>query len=181
MAHGGADRSHVANRLGDPRLGGSAFMLVGEYMTPEPFVIYQRAPVAEIVEILRRHGVHQVPVTDLANRLVGIVTDRDVRSAVGRRDPRNVDLLAVDIMTRAVTTVTPGTSLEEALDILSEERFGALPVVVGDHVVGILSARDLLKRFKELLLTHAATGSAGEAVPQVGDASKRPLKESPWR
>lgn len=130
---------------------GDVIMLVSDYMTPDPFVVCRHEPVSHMVEVLRRHGIHQIPVTDSFNRLVGIVTDRDVQSAVGRKDAHTVSLLAAEIMTREVTTVTPATRLEDALDILSRERFGALPVVVGDRVVGMLSTRDLLKRFMELL------------------------------
>lgn len=126
-------------------------MIVSEYMTPDPFVVGHHESVANLVDVLRRHRIHQVPVTDGSNRLVGIITDRDVRSAMGKEDPKKLKLKAKDIMITKVVTVTPTTRLEEALDILSRERFGALPVVVGDHVVGILSSRDLLRRFKELL------------------------------
>jgi acetoin utilization protein AcuB len=126
-------------------------MVVSEYMTPEPFVMSECEPLAEVAEVLRRGGIRQIPITDESNRLVGIVTDRDVLCVLGNQDPRKVKLKARDIMTTELVTVTPTTRLEEALEILSRERFAALPVVVCGYVVGMLSKQDLLRRFLDLL------------------------------
>ncbi len=126
-------------------------MLVHDYMTPDPFVVSHTEPLSGILAAFRSHGIHQIPVVDELNRLVGIVTDRDVRSAVGLSPLDEGGLRAGDIMTSTVVSITPGTDLEEALDILIKARFGSLPVVVGEHVVGLLSTRDLLCRFRELL------------------------------
>ncbi|MFQ5410813.1 MAG: HPP family protein [Phycisphaerae bacterium] len=142
-------------------------MLVYDYMTPDPFVVSRTEPIAGILATLRTHGIHQMPVVDESNRLVGIVTDRDVRSAIGLRPAGEICLSAGDIMTSKVITITPGTDLEEALDILSEARFGSLPVVVGEHVVGILSTRDLLRRFRALLKEQTKRGSV-EAIEASG-------------
>lgn len=126
-------------------------MTVSDYMTPEPFVMSEGEPLAKVVDVLRRGGIRQIPITDGLNRLVGIVTDRDVLGAIGAQDPRRVKLRARDIMTTELVTVTPTTTLEEALEILSRERFAALPVVVCGYVVGLLSKQDLLRRFLDLL------------------------------
>lgn len=151
---------------GAGRANGIAPMLVHDYMTPDPFVVSSEEPLSGIAEALRGHGIHQVPVVDAGNRLVGIVTDRDLRGAVGLKNPKEVCLTAGDIMTAKVVTVTPGTRLEEALDILTSAGFGALPVVVGQHVVGILSSRDLLRRFKELLEERSRSAAIGTIGPR---------------
>lgn len=126
-------------------------MYVKDYMTPDPLVVHNQEPVQKIAELIHRHRVHQVPVVDESNRLVGIVTDRDVRSAIGLGEHKQLGLVAEDIMTSEVITITPGQDLKDALDLLCRHHFGALPVVVGDHVVGILSTRDLLRRLSELI------------------------------
>ncbi len=126
-------------------------MQVGDYMTPDPFVVSHREPVVDIVDVLRRHGIHQIPVVDEDRQIVGIITERDIRSAARRRKPAASQQRAGDVMTHEVVTVTPGTSLDEAVEILCRERFGSLPVVVGGHVVGILSSRDLLRRLMEFV------------------------------
>lgn len=138
-------------------------MTVSDYMTPEPFVMSEREPLAKVADVLRRGGIRQIPITDGSNRLVGIVTDRDVLGAVGAQDPRRVKLRARDIMTTDLVTVTPTTPLEEALEILSRERFAALPVVVCGYVVGLLSKQDLLRRFRDMLYGQSPA-SVGQAV-----------------
>ncbi|MCG8406196.1 MAG: CBS domain-containing protein [Phycisphaerales bacterium] len=126
-------------------------MLIQEYMTPDPLVVSKREFVSRIAELIRSHDVHQVPVVDEHNRLVGIITDRDICSATDHDESKEAALRAEDIMTIGVVSLSPGDDLRDALDILCRKRFGALPVVVGGHVVGILSSRDLLKRLRELL------------------------------
>lgn len=144
-------------------------MFVRDYMTPEPLVVSQDEPVERIAELIRLHGILQVPVVNEANRLVGIVTDRDIRSA-GRSEAGGgrVRLLVRDIMTRSLVTTTPGTGLLDAAYILLKHPFGALPVVKGDFVVGMLTLRNLLHRLIELLeegeagrLNNLRSGSAG--------------------
>ena len=140
-------------------------MFVAEYMTSDPVVVSTHEPVDRLAMTMRRLGIHQAPVVDEAGRLVGIVSDRDVRSAIGYGDRnRELSLKAEDVMTTDVVTVSPGTELIQAVDILRRRRFGALPVVEGDKVVGIISKHDLLRRLYEILR---------EASPQ---AERRPLE-----
>ena len=91
------------------------------------------------------------------------MTDRDVLTAVGKRDPRVVKLRAHDIMTTDLVTVTPTTPLAEALEILSREQFAALPVVVCGYVVGLLSKQDLLRRFRDMVCGQGPA-SVGRAL-----------------
>jgi CBS domain-containing protein len=133
-------------------------MKVADYMTPHPLTITERESVRRIAELIRVHGVHQLPVVDTANRLVGIVTDRDIRS-VGRSGESGY-LAASDIMTSDVITTIPAADLAEAVDLLCQNGFGALPVVVGESVVGIITTRDLLRKLKELLDDDAVKGAA---------------------
>lgn len=154
-------RRERVNRVAHERgpCAGSAIMLVEEVMTPDPFVVDTYEPIARIAELIRRHRIHQVPVIDENNRIVGIVTDRDIRSASGANSD-TAGLLARDVMTTNVVSVSPTQPLADAVRILCEHRFGSLPVVVGERIVGILSTRDLLRRLLVLLEQSAMrTGS----------------------
>jgi|CXWL01.1.fsa_nt_gi CBS domain-containing protein len=131
-------------------------MFVSEYMTPEPLVVSTTEGIDHIAELIRVHKIRQVPVVDEANRLVGIVTDRDIRSATGYDADNPLALVAEEIMSPDVVTITPGADLHEAAELLHEHSFGALPVVVGDHVIGIISTRDLLRYLMELMNENAA-------------------------
>lgn len=84
------------------------------------------------------------------DRLVGIITERDVMKAVARG--REVDTTPVrDIMTRDVLTVVPSTSPHEAARQMASRWIRHLPVVDGDAVVGVVSQRDLVGVFAALV------------------------------
>lgn len=131
----------VAGRLERP--GSSArTSRVGEWMTPAPTVIHWYTSLAEATEICRANDVRHLPVLE-AGHLVGILSDRDLRRAVGtgRSSERPVD----DIVTREPVTVSPGLSLQEAAATMIRRKFSALPVVEGDVLRGILTMTDVLE------------------------------------
>jgi len=143
-------------------------MLVSDYMSPDPIQVRDVDRVEQVAELMRRRSIHQVPVVDEAGRLVGIVTDRDVRSATGYECRNDLDLVAEDIMTSDVVTIAPGAALSEAVELLLRHRFRALPVVLGDRVVGMLSTSDLLRRLADLLeiLRSESARTRGAGVSQ---------------
>jgi acetoin utilization protein AcuB len=106
--------------------------------------------------------VNQLPVI-VDGRLVGIVTDRDLRDAFpsvfdspafngkpkrDTTDPRSVTVEMV--MTPDVTTVAPADSITDAARLMRRQRIAALPVVEGDRVVGIVTRSDILDYFIDL-------------------------------
>ena len=130
-------------------------MRVRQAMTPWPYTVRSNQTLADAIHLMADKGIHQVPVLNGFD-IVGILTDGDVRIAVGPevRDTPMADLdLAPDArdtvlewMTPVVHTVTPATLLSKAAAILADLRIGALPVVDEDGaVVGILSVTDVLK------------------------------------
>lgn len=125
-------------------------MFVSDYMTPDPLVVSTRERMSRLAELIRTHGIRQIPVVDNANRLVGIVTDRDLQTAVDFDQKGKANLVAEEIMSVDLVTIAPGASLTDAAYLLCEHRFSALPVVVGEHIVGMISTRDLLRRLIEL-------------------------------
>ena len=114
-------------------------------------------------ELMERHRVNQLPVM-IDGSLVGIVTDRDLREAFpsvfdsalfARRKPRvtatDPQKVTVEmVMTRNVTTVGPGESMADAARLMRRHRIGALPVVDGARVVGLLTRSDVLDAFVDL-------------------------------
>ena len=111
---------------------------------------------------MRKNRIRHLPVTDQDRRLVGIVTDRDIRSAmpsilsseetvVKERD-RIVQLKVKDIMTTNVVTISPMNTLEDALLLMQRTKVGAFPVLDQQHrLVGIVSVRDLMRAFINVL------------------------------
>jgi acetoin utilization protein AcuB len=127
-------------------------MTVVQWMTTAVVTIKPQATLRQARELMATHRINQLPVV-VNHKLVGIVTDRDLRDAY----PSSLRLVrgtAIDdfadsypvaeVMTYHVTAVSPQTSLREAAQCLRRQRFGALPVVEHGTLVGILTRSDLL-------------------------------------
>lgn len=118
-------------------------MVVRDCMTTPVQTAHPEESVAAVREVFRRRRIRHLPVVAVG-RMIGIVTDRDVRSAVS--DSATVDA----VMTPNPATTTPATPVEQAAAIMRERRIGALPVVEGDRLVGIVSESDLLAALTKL-------------------------------
>src|SRR5690349_22352824 len=118
-------------------------MLVRDCMTTRVETVHPEESVAAVREVFRRRRIRQLPVV-AADRVIGIVTDRDVRSAAS--DTATVDA----VMTPNPATTTPGTPVEHAAATMRARKFGALPVVEGNTLVGIVSESDLLDALTKL-------------------------------
>jgi acetoin utilization protein AcuB len=139
---------------------------VQDFMTRSPVTIQPDALVQGAGEMMRTRKLRHLPVTDRGRRLVGIVTDRDLRQvifdpAIQARLGRAADALKAltvrDVMTWGVVTVRPETAIRDAAWLMREQRLGALPVVRAGRLVGILTERDVLRAFEEALSTDALT------------------------
>jgi acetoin utilization protein AcuB len=111
-------------------------------------------------DLMRTRKLRHLPVVDRGGRPVGIVTDRDLRQiifdpAMQERlggQPEALKTLTVrDIMTWGVVTVGRNTDIREAARLMHERKIGALPVVGGEKVVGILTESDVVKTFVDVL------------------------------
>ncbi len=129
---------------------------VDALMTRDPVTIDLEATVGEATDLLLRHGFRHLPVVGPGRRLVGLVSERDLRTRLGA-DVRGfvhatADALAepvADAMTPDPVAVEEGTPLAQAIEIFGEERVGALPVVAGETLVGVLSYLDVLRWLRE--------------------------------
>jgi len=127
-------------------------MDVSKWMTKSLMTINPKDTIRHARERMAKYRVNQLPVV-VDEKLVGIVTDRDVRDAYpsslrlfyGKDVDEFGDSHTVEeIMTYHVVTVTPQSSLREAAQRLRRQRFGALPVVEQGKLVGILTRSDVL-------------------------------------
>jgi len=98
--------------------------------------------VAAAVDLINQAKIGSVLVMD-QGRLVGIFTERDVlRRVVGeRRDPEKARV--ADVMTRELVVMRPTSTVEDAMQVISERRIRHLPVVDGGRVLGVISQGDL--------------------------------------
>ena len=125
--------------------------LVSPYMTANPLTLSPEDSLLTALETMRLRGVRRIPVT-VAGMLVGLVTEGDLK----RAEPSMLTDSEEDfnrvmegtpisrIMIQNPITVTAETDLLEAAETLYNTKYGALPVVSGGHVVGILTDNDLV-------------------------------------
>lgn len=158
-------------------------MFITQHMTRSPVTVSPETTLPAVREILQNGKFRHLPVVDEKNRLVGIVTDRDLRSA----SPSSVlppdrlkachsefDQTPVSaIMSRAFFTLTPMSTLDDALILLDREKIGALPVVDQEQrVIGMFSMRDLMAAYRRLF----GLGERGSAMIVVEhDGKRKPL------
>ena len=133
-------------------------MFVSRSMVSQVITIDKEASVFEAQEKMAADRIRHLPVVDDENHLIGIVTDRDIRSALPYSLIKNkataeereaLDQLKVrDIMTRNPKTISPMYTIQDALLLIQKEKVGAFPVVDDQgKLKGILSVRDLLRAF----------------------------------
>ena len=132
--------------------------LVEEWMTRDPYTVGPNDSVTHAIMLLEERQINQLPVV-AGGVLVGIISDRDLRDAwtlvpsLANKSRKHRKRMASDeipvnsLMTRAVLTVSPGDRLEKAALLMRSKRIGGLPVVVHDHVEGIITRSDVLDAF----------------------------------
>lgn len=137
-------------------------MFISKVMTKNVVTIDKNADISQAHEKMFKHHFRHLPVVDENNLLVGIVTDRDIRSALpsspladedSRKEWKSFSELKMkDIMTKDPVTISPLDTIQDALLLLHKKHFGALPVVDDQgKPIGIISVRDLLREFINVL------------------------------
>ena len=116
----------------------------------------------EARDLVHEKGVRHLPVVDKHGRIVGLITDRDIRES----GPSNATMLSVQelhyllgklkvsaIMTPAdkLITVTPETMIEKAAQLMHDHKIGCLPVLDGKELVGIITEADILESFVDVM------------------------------
>ena len=133
-------------------------MKVVDLMTNDPLTVAAAETVGKADELMAENNIRQVPVVN-GRELVGIVTDRDVRAflsdallAKPEARERALKTSVGDIMTTEPLFISPDDDLKDAVEILIEQKFGAIPVVdAAEGLVGIVSYVDVLRLYLERL------------------------------
>ncbi|MGQ9490456.1 MAG: CBS domain-containing protein [Anaerolineae bacterium] len=137
--------------------------LVADIMTPNPVTVTPRNAIRTAINLMREGGYRRMPVVD-RGRLVGIITDRDLRRAANSPfvvreqwyDNFILDHIEVgSCMTPNPLTIEPSAPIVEAAQLMRNHKIGGLPVVADGHLVGIITETDLLNFLIELLTVEA--------------------------
>ena len=127
---------------------------VVDVMTKNPLVMTPAETIGQADELMTENRIRQLPVVD-EGALLGIITDRDIRSFLAQSalvEPEErakvLRTKVSDIMTAEPLTLAPDDDLREAIELLIEEKIGGIPVVdQAEGLVGIVTYVDVLRCF----------------------------------
>ena len=136
------------------RAGRYNWMKVVDVMTKDPLTATPNETIGQADELMNANKIRQLPVVQ-ARELVGIVTDRDIRSFLSgsllespEAREKALNTKIGELMTTDPVTVSPEDDLQEAVELLIEEKFGGIPVVEqSEGLVGIVTYVDVLRCF----------------------------------
>ena len=113
-------------------------------MIVEPITLPPHATLAQAEELMGRFKISGVPITDEEHRLVGILTNRDLRFET------DYSQIISDVMTAdGLVTAKAGTTLEQAQVVLGKHRIEKLPIVDDDfHLIGLITVKDIEKKIQ---------------------------------
>jgi CBS-domain-containing membrane protein len=142
----------------NPRQVKELKMNAQEMMTPDPITLDMKSRVRDAVQILQTLEIRHLPVVSETHTLIGMVSDRDLRNAripYTMSDLRGagggeLDRPIADIMSSDVLAIGPETEVAEIIDLMLDNKIGALPVVedaTGD-LLGIVSYVDVLRHLR---------------------------------
>ena len=142
-------------------------LLVKDSMAREVVTLSPGTTAGEALGLCRERRIRHLPVVE-DGRLVGVVSDRDLRSATPAfGDPARAAALAEvrvgDVMAREVVTARPDDPIDDAANAMRERGINCLPVLQGDELVGIVTSSDVMESLVFLLGAHEP-GSRMEVV-----------------
>ena len=137
-------------------------MFVSKSMTRKVITIDPEAGILEAQDLMTRHRIRHLPVIDADSKVIGIITDRDIRSAapyelikhhhMPSEPEKPMTIKVKEIMTADPIVISSFYTIQDALLLIRREKVGAFPVVDEEgKLKGILSVRDLLEAFINVL------------------------------
>ena len=117
-------------------------MLVRNHMSRRIVVARLQDSIEHAAKLMERHGFRHLPVLR-GNRLVGMISDRDLRAA-------GMNASVQDVMTLNPISISPDAAVDEAACTMEVNKISALPVVEKNRVVGILTTTGILRAFVDL-------------------------------
>lgn len=127
--------------------------LIKKYMTTDVQTIGDEQPMSIAHRVMREQRIRHLPVLH-RGKLVGVVTDRDLRLVETLRDVDPTKVTVSEAMTSDVYTVGPDTALDEVVSAMAMSKYGSAIVVDHGHVVGIFTTVDACSALSELLTTR---------------------------
>jgi CBS domain-containing protein len=138
--------------------------IVRDAMTEDPQSIGASASVVEAARLMREGHIGSLPVTE-DERLVGMITDRDITTRVVAESAAPETTSVGDVYSRDLISVEPDHDLDEALELMARHQVRRLPVVENGRLVGVVAQADIA--LKENERTSELVGAISE--PSEGE------------
>lgn len=119
--------------------------LILKHKSPVVTAVAPQHTVAEVAAVLTLKRIGAVLVQDTAGQVLGILSERDVVHALARHGAAALEMSAAQLMTTDLRTASPGTTVAEAMSMMTEGRFRHLPVIESGRLVGMISIGDVVK------------------------------------
>jgi len=131
-------------------------------MTPNPVTLSPEESLMEALQLMRLRKIRRIPVVSTAGKLVGLLTEGDLKRAEPSTlsDTQEQFMAVMEgtqvnrIMIQNLVTATPDTLLIDAARTLFRNKYGALPVLEGEKLVGMLTDHDLIGALIKVIESH---------------------------
>lgn len=120
---------------------------IDEFMTSNPVTLRETDTIEDARGLMTEKHIRHIPITDSDKRLLGLVTQRDILAQTApdcEANTANANKALSDIMIRDVSTIDQADSLRQAAIYLQSHKYGCLPVVSDDRVIGIITDSDFI-------------------------------------
>ena len=131
-------------------------MTIRELMSGGLITVRRETPILEARDLMAKERIRHLLVTDTGGALLGIVTDRDIRLnlpsqatslSVWEINHLLTELTVGQVMTQSVITVGPDRPARDGARLMLDHKIGALPVLDGGHLIGIVTETDIVRAF----------------------------------
>ena len=139
-------------------------MKAKDLMTPDPTTCKPSDNLKTVLEVMRKEDCGIVPITEGngENRVVGVVTDRDISLALGERDERPSAVRVSEVMTTDIVSCEPDADVREVSRKMQDAQVRRILVVEGGRLLGVIATADLARAS-----TQSSKDRVGEEVEKV--------------
>jgi CBS domain-containing protein len=155
-------------------------ILVKDVMSSPVFTVSENARVTEVAQLMDKHNLGCIIVTDKYEKPLGIITERDLVSRVLAKNAQPSEMTAAEVMTSPLITIEPDETLSEAARRMNRLNIRRLGVIYKGNLVGIVSSKDILAVTPELIeiiqekakIESASAEEVPEQVPLAGNCDQ---------
>ena len=145
---------------------------IDELMTTNPYTLSESDTLEDARKLMTEKNIRHIPITDRDKKLRGLVTQRDILQATSPAADQQEDVKLSDIMIKHVSVIHTTDSVRQAAMFLQSHKYGCLPVVENDRLVGIITDSDFItiaiNLLEQIELTEDVDDFDGDSMEDFG-------------